>query len=870
MASLIVLSGIFVASMQSLPVVNVPTTTTERETASVTKALTSETVTQQSPSATTQTKTTSESEAITLHTVTKQSSSEGKPEELIPITFAVEALDADQVEISFPIFWQEQRMESVRMERKGFLFEATVSLPRNGLIRYQYFWVGKSWENREQFRAGEEPNRMVHIQGPLQIYDKIYAWESREVERPIRLFGKITDRYTGLPVVDAVIVADGTLTFPTGDGSYEVRIRAGRHQVIVYLLDGSYITESKMIDVDGNTEQNFQLGTAKAVKVKIRVDADPPPYHKIRLYSSAEQTGMRFLYGNGFLTENFVTLENEIDLDLYEDQYVEYLYTVGNPSISFENVNGRHIARHFVATEGLVISDVVGTFRHTNTITLSVKVPDYTDRTEVIGISGLHPTLLYLHPKGNSEWTLDVGGWYDPDSEYRYYKSFPNSGDEDKQRRLGSPLDIVESWKFQDGRVTPSIVSVPDVKHKFDIFVYPLDYYSPSMVTVMNSLIDRTAEKGFHGIVLSQIWGYETLDPPKLSRSKPLTLYMSSFEVTRLTRAAHEKGLQITLFPQLVGAESLLGEGNQRTFDEKWWDAWLREMGEFNMYNARTAQEAGVKYLIFQGRQPGMDMPQSYYERYDSAQKEVMARMRWVFEGKIIAPADWDPEIGYWKDADIVSQKIWDILGVASSTASQEELDLAAETLLDAYKKFYLDSGKPFLIDQLAYSSVDGAAIGIRVPEGDDPLRYPSDLQEQRMIHEAFYKAINEREWIIGANLFGYGFTDAPLDREVGIRAKPAEDIASVWAKKISATYQEPSRQPDIHNSSQTRQPSVPSQAKSGDLDRNLPVTPMTGISAKGSEFLSIANYLFELEAAFRSYSVESYGLGGIRALIYR
>lgn len=476
------------------------------------------------------------------------------------------------------------------------------------------------------------------------------------------MLGRIRDNVTEAPILDAVIVADGIITFPTGDGLYELNIRPGKHQAIVYLLDGSYRTQSKIIQVDQQSELNFELEKAKPAKVKIKIEASPPPFHRVRVYTSAEQTGMRFLYQNRFLTEDYKELDKEIELNLYEDQPVDYLYTVGNPAVSFENKKGEHVIRNFIAKDGLVVEDKLGSFLHDNSKTLTVKVPEYTDPNDVIGLKDIHLTILFMHNKGNNEWVLSLGGELGTDSEYRYFKTFSGQGDEKTQKRkLGSKRDMVESWKFQAKEREQVSVSVPSVKNKFDIFIYPFDYYSPGMVMQMEPLINRISNKGFRGIVLSQIWGYESLDPPKTSRHKPSTLYISLFELKRLSKLAHDKGLKVSLFPQLVGAESLLGESNEKTFDQKWWEAWLKEMENFNMYNARTAEAAGIESLIFQSRQPGMNLPQEYKKTYSQRQKEIIAKMREAFHGKIIAPADWEEEgkeIDYWKYADIVSQKI--------------------------------------------------------------------------------------------------------------------------------------------------------------------------------------------------------------------
>ena len=711
-----------------------------------------------------------------------------------PVTFEVNAPGRSQLELRFPVFWNQYRMPSVPMKKTGDKFQATVKLPQNSLIRYQYADAKLSWDNREQFEPDQEVNRMLWVTSPLAITDTTYSFGAQSVPRPIRLFGKITDRESGEPIIESIIIADGIMTFANGEGSYELELRATgeKHQVIAYLLDGSYHTQAYEVTLLDNQEINFSLEKAQAARVTLQISGSPPPYHQIRLYTSAEQTGPRFLYQNRLLTENFVVIDGEKSLDLYEGQYVDYLYTVGNPEISFEKNNGKQVIRNLVAQDGLVIQNKLGGFLGKNAVQLMVQVPDYTDSGDVIGVYGLHPSLLFLHPAGQNQWVLGLdGGLPAAGSQYRYFKSYFDWGNESKTDRTFSQQssnDVVESWKHQSQAVTTAIVPTPTIHHSFDIFAYFYDFYSPTHATLIGSAVNRVAQKGLHGIVLSQIWGYAKLEPtPKISRFTPMTLYMPLFEITRATKIAHEKGLKVTLYPQ-----GGVGYSGDHLYNETFWEAWLGEIKAFNLYNARCAEHAGVDAVLLQDRQPGLNMPQSYQNTFNQRMKDIIQEMRAVYHGNIITVYDHitPGAMDYWKEGDFVSDKVWDSLGLTDD-ASPEEIEQAAATLLDSkYKPIYQESGKPFIINQLAYFDITGAVGGATVPEDhgsntDLNHQYPLNLEEHRRIYEAFMKAINDRDWIAGVYLFGYGFTDLPEAREIDVRAKPAEDTVSAWAKAI-------------------------------------------------------------------------------------
>ncbi len=699
--------------------------------------------------------------------------------------------------MGFPVFWNDQRMEAVRMQKEGDRFTAIVRLPKDSLVRYRYQHPEKSYDDREQYMQNFEVNRMVHVTGAMEVSDRIYSWGPQTVPLPSRIFGTVRDASTGAPIIDAVIVADGIITYATGDGSYELNVRPGLKSIVVQLLDGSYKTQS--INTDKEGELNFSLQKAASAKVTLKIQGNSlPQYNKARVYTSAEQTGARFLVGNIFHTAVFQTVDNTLLLNLYDGQHVDYLYTTGNPDIGYENKGGTQVVRSFVAKDGLVITDRLESFTNEETIVLNVRVPAYTNPAEAIGIGTLHPTLLLMHPKGNNEWTLTLSarrGTF-AGRKYRYYKGYDGAGNESTLERtlsLTPATDVVTSWVHQKAAIAHQQYPLPAIKNRFEMFAFQADFYGSNMAVAMDRQLDNMREKGYHGIVLSQIWTYPRLEPsPRISRHELTTLYTPGYELIKLTKMAHDRGIKVSLFSQIVGAE--IGLSQQKIYDSNWWSAWFLEQERFNMYNARIAEAAGMDYVFVGNRQPGLDMSEAYWSVYNAKMIEMIAKMRTVYKGKIIVRIDGTErqKLDYWKAGDILSHLAWDRLNV-SRNPTQGEVDAAVANLLDTqYRPLQQAANKPFFIDGLAYFSIDDAANGAMVPESDGAYtdvnhNYPLNVEAQRMIHEAYYKAFNDRPWIAGVNLFGYGFTDSPEAREPDIRGKTAEDLASSWAKAISA-----------------------------------------------------------------------------------
>lgn len=717
----------------------------------------------------------------------KQVSSQG----LVSITFRANVTGVENVRVIFPVFRDEQRMPPVPMEKKGEFFETTVKLPKNGLIRYEYEILGQSYAGFERISEEFPVWRMVHVTGPLTLTDDVYLWP-QETERSITVHGSITDKDTGSPVLDAVVMADGVVVWEKGDGSYEISLRPGRHQFIVYTLDGRYKTQSQFINVSGDTELDFVMERANPVKVRINIDAELPPYHKLRIYSNSEQTGHRRLAGNWFETSTFLEVDgNSVELDLYENQYFEYVYTIGN--LNFGNEQGdetTHRIRYFVAKDGLVVNDIVGRLGNDGDIQLNVITPEFTDYWDWIGVYVDGADAIYMHRKENNEWTLKVFPkiYLSMNAWYTYYRNAqPIIQEAPTNRKIISREmnDVIEAWQFQSSALPQQSFSVPEIEHKFDIFPFLPDLYAPDIDQLLEPQITRAAEKGFPGVVLSQIWGFPNFPKyPTLTRA----LYASLANLERVTSHAKGEGLKVALYPQLVGHYMAIDDIDVPIESGDPSDEWLEnhvdDLERFNLYNAHTAQTTGIDYLLVQ---PSIaPMSDTYRKRYNERMKEIIAKMRDLYTGKILAEIEGeevDHPVDYWRDADIVSARVQEVYDFIDFDTSQEEADrLMAEYLDDKYEWAHQLSGKPFIMQQFTVGPLEGFIDNPTVEQAE------AHWDRQKKIHEAIFKAANERDWISGIWLFAYNFSDMPEKIDANIRGKPAEELAATWARSISET----------------------------------------------------------------------------------
>lgn len=711
----------------------------------------------------------------------------------VAVTFRAEAPDIDVLNIRWPVFWGPIRTEDTAMEKVGDRFEATVHLPAGALVRYFYSVPTFDYDHREQFQPEWEVNRHIVVTEGLVVEDTIYAWGPEEVDRPARLHGLVTDAATGEQVLEPIIVADGILASAM-NGSYDVAVRDRSMLVTVFSPDGRYHAKTFAV-APGRSD--IALEPAAQARVTIHVDADPPPYHEVRLYGTADQFGGRLIGRNGFTSDTFLGVDGSVELDLYEGQWVDTLYTVGNEILSHEMAPDAPpccafwTIRGFQAQDGLVLQHDLAPFRDDDALTLDVTVPSHTDASR-IGVSGIGPRLLYMHPAGDDRWTLRLSGQDLQDRPYRFYKQWAGVGDETRSDRTidGTHIEDTATWRHDAGPLPVGEYMLPAIENRFALHAILPDWWSTTHAMNAERFVELSAENGYHGILPAQVWGYDRLEPePSIVRNEPISLYTPQSELERITGLAHDQGLDVAVLPQLGGAEHLLHEPQE--FSTEWWDAWFPVNRAFNVHNARAAEAAGIEILGLRAKEQGFALPAGYTDRYDEEMHKTVAAMRGVYDGRIVAFYDrFMAGVDYWEQADLIvdSPAVLDV----PDDPTQSVLDAAAATRLDEqYDDHYQATGLPVWII-LGFHNVDGAANGATAPEEDGPHTpqnhdYSLDNEEQRMLYEAYLKAANQRPWIDGVVVFATGPTDAPQARDLVVQGKPAQEYLKQWAQAIDA-----------------------------------------------------------------------------------
>lgn len=706
------------------------------------------------------------------------------------VTFRVNA-SPERLALQFPVLWGPQKPPKA-MERVNGAFEATVALPRGALVRYGFGDPFLDHDHREQMRAGEEPYRLLVVDDDRVVEEEAYSFGPEGVARPAVLEGRVTDNATGAPLVEAWISADGVLA-STVDGYYRIEVRERPFLVTAFLLDGSY--RALTVSAQPGT-LDLALDAARPARVRIEASGSPPPGHEVRVFSTAAQTGSLMHLGSTITTETYAVLrDGSLTLDLHEGQWVDYLYSVGSATLSYERGPNAWNVRGFAARDGLVLRDALGPFLGDVTTWFNVTVPSLTDANDTVRLVDLDARLLAMHKVNATRWTLAVSGEDVAGRAYRYARTWAAPGVEVGSARVANRTndDVVEAWRYERETATPApMPAIPAIGHAFNVSVTLPDWYGHEHAYAIRPWLADIAAQGFHAVTLNEVWGVTSIDPlPRLARTGPgFSLYMPAYDARRAAALAHELGLRVEMEQQL-GTSGLAGE---REFDQTWWRALLVELERMNVENARLAQAAGIDAMGVVAAHPAMLYPAGFEREYDAGMERILGRMREVYDGELIVTYDEFRRgpLDFWARADRISQVTYDLSMPPNATQAQMDA-WVADLFARRYEPQARAAGVPLTI-KLGIQSTDGAASGRTVPEAVGPAtptheaQAPVDVEEQRMLYEAFFKAANASPWLGELNVWVYGPVDAPLTRDVDTRGKPAAAYAAAWARTVSAS----------------------------------------------------------------------------------
>jgi hypothetical protein len=198
-------------------------------------------------------------------------------------------------------------------------------------------------------------------------------------------------------------------------------------------------------------------------------------------------------------------------------------------------------------------------------------------------------------------------------------------------------------------------------------------------------------------------------------------------------------------------------------------DAWWSAYEKMIQHYASLGADAGAAALSI-GSELGST--EDWRDRWF----HLISKVQKVFTGALTYSANWD----HFEDVSFWSRLDW--IGVTGYFELTQDLDASEAALAEAWASerdallaYAKDQGKPLVITELGYPSVDGGAV----TPWDYTRKGDVDLEEQRRAFAGFASA-----WS-GSALAGMFVGDweagGTSDRGYSPRGKPAADVLACW-----------------------------------------------------------------------------------------
>lgn len=726
-------------------------------------------------------------------------------------------------------------------------YETVVPIAAGSVVRYRY--ISPASPTAVEYTAGGKQvrYRMFKVDGPSNVSDIVSAWTNLLYSGPTgRITGQIIDQESNTPIPSALVAAGGAQTLTASDGTFLLEgLAPGTHNLVVYSLDGRFITfqQGATVAENATTPATIFVRLAKTVKVTFvaQVPAADIKGLPLRLIGSTYTLGNSFADLNGGMSSvashapimsmiaddiYSVTLDLPVGMDL------NYKYSLGDGFWNAEhNPDGSFRTRQLIVPDkDLTVTDIITGWKTgaAAPVTFTVSVPQDTPAGDVVSIQ-FNPygwtSPIPMWPLGNNQWLYVLYGPLDffDEIEYRYCRNDLCGIADDEMTHVAtgqrkfkpapeaqSITDEVSKWTHWSSSTSSTTIIAPEITPRGDGFMAGIEFtpnYSPFWQAYSNVGLNAAVQYGSNWVIFSPTWSYTSTRPAVM---EPVTgqdpLWVDAISSVKLAETA---SIKTALFPRLqINAQS--GEiWTEPISDSGWWDGWFDRYQKFVLHHADMATQTQASMLILGGPDVTPALPGGTLENGEASGVPEYAAEKWQnilleaqkhFAGQIYWAAtypfsenslpDWLPTM------DGIYILFSPSLSEAESPSQGEMQENMAQMLDTDLLPLSEETGIPLIL-ALNYPSADGAASGcIRLPAEcllfdvlDQPSAaydgYPVDLQEQVDIYNSTLNAINDRGWIDGFVSRGFFFPAALQDSSSSVHGKPASDVLWYWFPKL-------------------------------------------------------------------------------------
>jgi hypothetical protein len=656
---------------------------------------------------------------------------------------------------------------------------------------------------------------MAKVNGPLTILDVISAWNGRPYQGESgRIFGRITDKASGLPAADVLVAAGGQHTVSAADGTYLLNnLAVGTHQLTAYSVNGEFefYSQGALVASESATLADLQLSPAKYVKVTFLAAVPDMPIENatIRIIGNLYSMGNTFAdLGGGINTvasrsPQLSKLEDGrfgISMHLPAGFDLRYKYSLGDGFWNSEHENGAFRVRQLlVPNEDTIVEDQVETWTSGNAapIVFIARTPANTPKDDRVSIQFNPYTWLEPLPMwqaGPNEWVYVLSSPLDILSEVRYrYCRNGVCGQETvaegvftKSSDVQYYQDTIAGWPNWSPSDIPTVVPSLEIEGRgasFRAGVELAPVYRPRWSDYQEKGIKGVKDLNGNLMVITPTWSYTQADPPMLEAVPGSDGLRHDWLVVGDT--AQRSGVPLAIFPSIQYPSTREDWWTGVSPDLNWWFSWYDRYQTFLLHHARIAHQTGAQALIIGGPDitpsfPNGVLPDGSPSRVpaeaESRWREIIREVRRVYSGQLWLAL---PYTGSLLSPPPFAQAfdgiylLWSPSMPALEDDTADEIAGAAKTMLERdIRPLRYNTGRPVVIAvDFASSDQDGKP----------------NLHKQADLYNIMLSAINEVPWVNGFISRGYNATLAQQDATSSINGKPAWNVLWYWYPRLLA-----------------------------------------------------------------------------------
>ncbi len=302
--------------------------------------------------------------------------------------------------------------------------------------------------------------------------------------------------------------------------------------------------------------------------------------------------------------------------------------------------------------------------------------------------------------------------------------------------------------------------STPAAERGISLVAWTADGYS---APVADSALVALAATGANTAVLVMTAYQPEPAGSLIDAQHPLTPTVGS--VAHALDVCEGLGLRTVLKPHVD-----LGGGAWRgTIDPIIPSAWFQSYQRFIVPWAALAELKGVSRFVV-----GTELAGTV--QYERPWRETIAKVRAVYHGELVYAASWDEagRVRFWDALDAVGVDFYAPVA-ARERVSRVEVLAGWQPWLARLERLHGQTGKPILLTEIGYRSVDGAGMSPFAHDSGGAI----DLEEQADLYWAALQAVASCDWISGIYWWNWPTVGSggTANDDYTPRGKPAERV---------------------------------------------------------------------------------------------